>query len=149
MEGTWPPRSSFFLSHSLFRSLIAIVVDLVDVAHVFCDHMECDADTQILLDSGANLHVCPRDCNPPGSVDHRISFFQQASAVNVQGHRDRLDTEREIRLHMGSLDFTHTTYVSGTIDNIIISMGSLLDAGATVHSPVMEAGSLDGGWTYV
>ena len=71
------------------------------------DRMECEADTQILLDSGANLHVCPRDFSPPGSTDHHISFFNQPSAVNVQGHRDRLDTEREIRLHMGVLDFTY------------------------------------------
>ena len=102
------------------------------------DRMECEADTQVLLDSGANLHVCPRDFSPPGSTDHHISFFKQPSAVNVQGHRDRLDTEREIRLHMGALDFTYTTYVSSTIDNIILSMGLLLAAGAAVHFPVMD-----------
>ena len=94
----------------------------------------------VLLDSGSGFNVCPIPPAPtpwtgegggetPVDGEKSITEF----ATDIQGHRIQLEHKVELVMRTGRFKYAFSAFAASSISTIILSLGLLLDLGATIH----------------
>ena len=76
-----------------------------------------------------------------GSTDLQLTSKCLPSARTVQSAKVKLDCERDLRLTMGSIKVEYTAFVTSDVTDVILSLGHLVEAGASAHILGLESHS--------
>ena len=89
-------------------------------------------DVQILLDSGSDTHICPRDFKPPGSMDEAIPDGAARVGIDAQGNQVAMETLRKVCLRAGHVRMDVKFMVAERIHDLIFSLTRMLQSGITI-----------------
>ena len=92
-------------------------------------------DVRVLLDSGSNVHTCPEAWIPPNAVDSvRPASSTDDVLLDVARGPIPCAGRRRTRLGFGGVVSLDVKYVvTPTVDEVILSIGSLLRHGVSIH----------------